>query len=159
MWLVTWWGDSSTLSGGFLFCSVDLWVVAVLRPCFGFLSFGCHFGALSEWSLVSGICGMGVFFGMDPRGGEVGFFPREPATFGFWEWNIGGRWLRECGIYVLDWLAVELWLEEDFDLRTYYPWCSSEFIHSKVRTLHIVVLSLGHDFVAGWSGVNFFAFS
>ena len=32
----------------FLFCSVEFWVVAVLEPCFGFLSFGCRFGG-SEW--------------------------------------------------------------------------------------------------------------
>ena len=57
-----------------IFCSVDFGVVAVLQPCFGFLSFGCCSAALNGWSLVDSICEIRVFFWFGSSGsGEVGF--------------------------------------------------------------------------------------
>ena len=116
-------------SGLFLLCSVDYWVVAVIRLCSGFLSFGCCFRALSEWSFINSVRGIGCCFGFgSPGGGEVGFFLRGPAAFGFLFG--GGAFVAAgckhvgisvfCCFFFFNWLAVELWLEEEYDLNTHY---------------------------------------
>ena len=67
-----------------ILCSVDFGVVAVLRPCFRFLSFGLCSGAPNGWSLVYSISGMRVFFRFDPRGvGKLDSSSGGPAAFGF----------------------------------------------------------------------------
>ena len=75
----------------FLFCSIGFWVVAVLQPHFGFLSIGCHFGALSGRSLINSVCGMGVFFWF----GSPGVGKSDSSSGGlqlscFGRWSIGG---------------------------------------------------------------------
>ena len=66
-----------------IFCSVDFGVVAVLRLCFGLLSFAHCSGALNGWSLVNSICGMMMFFRFGSSGSsEVGFFLW--GACGFW---------------------------------------------------------------------------
>ena len=86
-----------------IFCQVDFGVAAVLRPCFGFLSFGRCSRVLNGWNLVNSICGMRVFFRFGSSGSsEVRFFLWGACGF----WVSGGGALvaavnvcRDMGIY------------------------------------------------------------
>ena len=89
---------------------MDFGVVAVLRPCFGFLSFVRSSGALNGWSLVNSICGMSVFF----RFGSSGVGRSDSSSgglrlLGFRAWSTGGRCLQGYrNLWGFFWLAVDL---------------------------------------------------
>ena len=105
--MVSYWvGGSRILSGGFLFCSVDFLVVAVLRPCLGFLSFGCRFGALSGWSLINSVCGMGVFSVWIPGGWGGRILPMGGLQLS----GFGGGALVSAGCRDVGFLIVFGWL-------------------------------------------------
>ena len=89
---------------------MDFGVVAVLHPCFGFLSFGYCSGAPNGWSLVYSIFGMRVFFRLDPRGVGRWILPLGGLwLLGFRGWSTGVHCLQGDGdLWGFFWLLVDL---------------------------------------------------
>ena len=132
MWLVTRWGVSSILSGGFFILFGWFLGCCCSSPVLRVLS--------GAWLIVS--VEWGWFFRFGPLGGgKVGFFLWRACSFRVLGrgWSIGGRWLQECGDFCFFWLAVPGDLNRCaqrrmgqcyFQLQTLiYLWASAERIY------------------------------